>query len=78
MSDDLRYMRLEDVVHTTGVGKSTLFNLIKRGEFPAPIRVLPNTSRWLSDEVQEWIKQTSRRARFVGLGKSDQRTTGAS
>ena len=62
----------------TGIGRTTIYYLMQRGEFPDSVRLMPNTVAWRSDEVQEWIKQTSKRARAVGLGKSDQSTTATS
>ena len=75
---EVRYLRLPDVKHMTSIGKTTIYYLMRRGEFPDSVRLLPNTVVWKSDEVQEWIKQTSKRARAVGLGISDQRTTATS
>jgi len=66
-------------MYATGIGESTIYRLVKQKEFPEPIRLTkPAISVWLSDDIQRWIKQTSRRASVVGLGKSDQQNTEAS
>ena len=75
---EVRYLRLPDVKHITGLGSSMIYRLMKWRKFPDSVQLLPNAVVWRSDEVQDWIKQTSQRARDVGLGISDPSTTGAS
>ena len=76
---EIRYLLLQDVAHITGLGESTIRRLSKTGKFPEPDR-LPGlrATRWKSDEVQEWIKQTSTRARAAVREQSGQRKPGAS
>lgn len=49
-----RFLRLKEVLHRTGLGKSTLYQLIQRGEFKCPAKQ-GRSSFWLEDEVEEWI-----------------------
>jgi prophage regulatory protein len=51
----LRLLRLADVVERVALGKSTIYALIARNEFPLPLH-LGNASRWLEHEVDEWIQ----------------------
>lgn len=76
---EIKYLRLQDVADITGLGETTIRRLSKTGKFPEPDR-LPNmrATRWKSDEVQEWIKQTSQQVRAAGPEQSDQRKPGAS
>ena len=37
------------------VSKSTLYNLIKAGEFPPPKKIGTHTARWSRAEVDAWI-----------------------
>jgi len=50
-------LRIEDLRHL-GVpfSKTSIYRKIKSGEFPAPIKLGPNTSAWLKSEVQAWKK----------------------
>lgn len=49
----------------TGFSKTTLYELIKRGEFPAPVRITARAVGWIEAEVDAWMAQrvaASRRA----------------
>jgi len=50
-----RLIRLPEVLHRTGMGRSTLYNLIGQGHFPAQIKV-GWTTVWLESEVDAWIE----------------------
>ena len=55
-------MRLPDVSHATGIGKSTILRLVRHGKFPAPVRLVdPKITVWKSNEVQGWIDEAIRR-----------------
>ena len=38
----------------TGLGKSTLEELVQKGEFPRPYKISPGSSAWLVRELEEW------------------------
>jgi prophage regulatory protein len=38
----------------TGVGRSTIYNWVQSGLFPAPHRAGYRTARWLEEEVEAW------------------------
>jgi prophage regulatory protein len=46
-----------EVLRRTGLKRSTMYNLIRRGEFPAQIRLTDGTVGWDSAEVENWIQQ---------------------
>jgi len=52
-----RFLRLPEVKHQTGMGRSAIYAKIKAGCFPAPIKLGERTSAWLSSEVDSWIEQ---------------------
>ncbi len=54
----LRLLRLADVMDRVAMGKSTIYALVARNEFPAPMH-LGRASRWLEEEVNQWIHQRS-------------------
>lgn len=39
-----------------GFSKATLYNMVRDGEFPKPVRVSSRLSRWLQSEVDTWIQ----------------------
>lgn len=52
----MRIIRLSVVIETTGLARSTIYKLIKSGEFPRPVPLVGRSVGWLESEVQEWIK----------------------
>lgn len=49
----IRMSRLPDHV---GLGRSTIYEMIKAGDFPAPVSLGARAVGWLSDEVDAWIE----------------------
>lgn len=49
-------LKLPEVCHQIGLGKSVLYEMINAGTFPPPIK-LGGASRWSQHEVQDWITQ---------------------
>lgn len=49
-------MRTADVLSTTGVGRTTLWRMEKRGEFPQRRQITGNLVGWLASEVNEWMQ----------------------
>ena len=50
-----RLLRLPDVKHQVGLGRSAIYQKIKAGEFPKPYPLGARAVGWLSDEVESWI-----------------------
>lgn len=48
----LKISELENKVQLT---KSSVYRLIARGEFPAPIHLMNRSVGWIDTEVNEWI-----------------------
>ena len=48
-------LRLSQVESVTGFKKSKIYQMIKEGAFPAPVKMGPKSSGWYSDLVQNWI-----------------------
>jgi prophage regulatory protein len=47
-------IKLDAVKQRTGVGKTTIYGMIGRGEFPAPVP-LGSMARWVEDEIDAWV-----------------------
>ena len=47
-------LRHREVATRLGLGASTLFELVRKGEFPRPISV-GRSKRYLSTEVEAWL-----------------------
>ncbi|WP_196486749.1 helix-turn-helix transcriptional regulator [Burkholderia anthina] len=50
-----RLLRLPTVISMVGLGKTTIYDMMKEGSFPRPRRVR-NVSLWAETEVQAWIR----------------------
>ena len=51
----IRFLRLGDVVALVAIRKTTLYALIKSGEFPAPVKI-KSCSVWIEVEVRDWMQ----------------------
>lgn len=49
------FLRLSEVARRTGLGRSTIYERIAQGTFPAPVKLSERTSAWVDIEVQDWI-----------------------
>lgn len=57
MPTEERLIRLPEVKYLTGLGRSQLYALAARGEFPAPLKLSRRCSAWREAQVREWIAQ---------------------
>ncbi len=51
-----RLLRLCDVQKVTGLGKTTIYSLERKGEFPRRRKLSERASGWHEKEVLEWIE----------------------
>ena len=59
-------MRRQEVEKITGLGRSSIYRLMQKGDFPRPVRVGPAAVRWRESEVKAWVNSRPR-----ALGDSD-------
>ena len=57
---------MPDVLEQTGLSRSTIYEMIGRGEFPRQINLGPRAVGWISDDVLNWIDSKIREARPSG------------
>ena len=50
-----RLLRLPDVIRSTGLARSSIYDLIAAGRFPRPVPLTATARAWREDEVQQWI-----------------------
>lgn len=60
MSKLKRLIRLPVVLDRTGQGKSKIYQDIKNGTFPAPVKLGSRNVAWIEEEVQQWIEERPR------------------
>jgi predicted DNA-binding transcriptional regulator AlpA len=61
MEQPRRFLRLPQVLDLFPVSASTLWKLVKTGDFPAPVKLAPNVTGWDAAAVN---------AHLVRLGKA--------
>lgn len=49
-------LKLREVSSLTKLSSSTIYRLIKTGDFPKPIKLATHASGWLLAEVDEWLE----------------------
>jgi prophage regulatory protein len=54
MSTQSAFWRLPRVESETGYKRSSIYRLVKIGEFPAPVKIGERAAAWLDTEIQEW------------------------
>ena len=60
----LRFLRLPEVSHLTGLGKSTILAWESQERFPRAVRLSPTVRVWMARDIEDWMTsqyQTNRR-----------------
>jgi prophage regulatory protein len=55
ISKEPTILRRPQVQQRTGLSRSTLYQYIKEGRFPAPLCLGPRAVGWLESDVSDWI-----------------------
>jgi prophage regulatory protein len=53
----IKLLRFPAVRERTGLSRSTIWRLERRGDFPKHHRIAPNVVAWVEQEVLSWIQQ---------------------
>jgi prophage regulatory protein len=60
---ELRFIRLKEVLSICGKSRSSVYEAIKKGEFPAPIKLNGRSSAWIKSEILQWAEACVRASR---------------
>ena len=63
-----------EVCNLTTLSRSTIFRMIKFGEFPHPVQLSKSRSGFLSSDIQDWIKARPKGASISAMTKADPST----
>jgi len=50
-----RILRERDVVKKTGKSRVAIWNAVRKGTFPVPLKIGPNRKGWFEDEIDAWL-----------------------
>jgi prophage regulatory protein len=53
----IRFLKLQEVLKISGKSKSSIYDAIKRNEFPAPVKLSNRSSGWIQSEVSAWAEE---------------------
>jgi prophage regulatory protein len=53
----IRFLRLKEVLAISGKSRSSIYEAIKKGEFPKPVKLGANSSAWINSEIDEWVQR---------------------
>jgi prophage regulatory protein len=59
----MAFLRLAQVLKETGLSKSTVYDLVKKGEFPGAIRLADKAVGWIDTEVKAWQEERIKASR---------------
>lgn len=51
-----KHYRRTEVEEITGLSRSTIYNMMDKGEFPRPIRLTRKAVGWSESAIAEWLE----------------------
>lgn len=58
--EDLRIIRIRDVIALTGLSRSAIYAAVKTGTFRRQVKLSARSSGWLRGEVVQWVMDRPR------------------
>jgi|GEM_PF-1437807 Predicted transcriptional regulator len=55
--EKIHYLRLRQVKDKTGLGKTTIYEYQKRGQFPMRVQITPHRVGWVEEDVEAWCQR---------------------
>ena len=55
-SEPERFMRLPEVIAVCGLPASSIYDGMRRGDFPKPVPLAGKSVAWLSSEIRQWME----------------------
>ena len=53
----MRFLRLPEVIQISGYRRTSIYEMVKAGNFPAPVHLGPRAVAWLESEVEAWMQE---------------------
>jgi prophage regulatory protein len=54
--NEFRFIRLKEVLAICGKSRSSVYEAIRRGKFPSPIKLHGRSSAWIESEILQWAE----------------------
>lgn len=68
MIDDRCLLRRREVERLVGLSRSTIYAMMRRGQFPLPIRLSARAVAWRRRDLEDWLAR-----RPLAMGERGQR-----
>jgi len=52
----IRFQKIGEVVHTTGLSRAQIYRLARAGLFPRPVKTGIRSSAWVEGQVMSWCE----------------------
>ncbi|EPC4026811.1 helix-turn-helix transcriptional regulator [Aeromonas salmonicida] len=52
---NIRLLRIKDVIYKVGLSKPTIYLRMKEGTFPRPVSIGPKSVAWVEHEINDWL-----------------------
>jgi len=65
-----RFIRIKEVIATTGLSRSSIYQFISEGKFPEQIKLGSRAVAWNSDDISKWIDERIASSRSVYVASS--------
>jgi prophage regulatory protein len=50
-----KFLRLAEVIDHTGLGRSTIYKLMAKNDFPMSVSLSERSVAWVEEEIEDWI-----------------------
>jgi prophage regulatory protein len=51
----VRIVRLKELVFRSGLGRSSIYEMVSTGDFPAPVQIGERAIGWIESEFEAWL-----------------------
>ncbi len=48
---------LPSVIERTALSRSSIYDFIKKGRFPSPVKLSERSVAWVSSEIDQWLAE---------------------
>jgi prophage regulatory protein len=56
----MKALNINQVADKVSLGKSTIYRMVAKGQFPKPFPLAANRSAWLEKEINKWLEEKAR------------------
>ena len=56
-NENVRLIRRKEVQDKTGIGASSIYAMMKKGEFPQSVNISERRVAWIESDIDQWISE---------------------